>query len=81
MKSSKYSILYHIYSILTSRYQNNDFFKKTAFESGLLVLKDILFSSSLCVSLFSAEPLYPNVRIDHGIIALLARFLLLMVKH
>ena len=45
---------------------NFNFSEKTAFESGLLFLREKMFFFRTChFSLFSAEPLYQNVRIDH----------------
>ena len=47
---------------------NMNFVQKYAFESGLLFSRDIAFFHNLPFFLFSAEPLYQNVRIDHRII-------------
>ena len=47
---------------------NFDFFPESAFESGLLFLRNIALFPNLQFSSFSAGPLYQNARIERGII-------------
>ena len=50
---------------------NFDFFQKSASESGLLFLQDIVRFFRTCqLSLFWAEPLYQNVHMETGIISI-----------
>ena len=63
----KYSILYAAHSILTSKYQMKTFPKNQPSSLGCYFWeKEALFRTSH-FSVFSAEPLYQNVRIDHRI--------------
>ena len=65
----KYVILYHTYSILTSKHQPVTFSEKPPSSLGCYSWEIYSFFRTCHFPLFSVEPLYQNVCIDHKIIS------------